>query len=306
MTLDPEARAYLDRLSGLGLPPVEELTPDQARQNVLAALPAVRGELEAVARREDREIAGVPCRVVAPSTQHGLPVLVYFHGGGWVTGDLDTHEGVCRALANRAGCIVVAVDYRLAPEQRWPAAVEDAWAVTEWLGRNAAQVGGDRTRLAVAGDSAGGNLAAVVARRARDGGEPSLSLQLLIYPVIDHDLDTGSYQRNGSGYLLTRASMAWYWDHYLPEREQRGHPDASPLRAADLRGVAPAVVLVCEYDPLLDEGRAYAGRLRDAGVPVTVFEEAGMIHGFIRLAALISRASKSWDDLAGELRKAFA
>lgn len=306
MTLDPEAKAYLDRLSELGVAPVEELTPEQARRNAVAALPTVRGHLEPVARREDREIAGLACRIVAPSHDPGLPVLVYLHGGGWVTGDLDTHEGVCRALAIRAGCIVVAAHYRLAPEDRWPAAVEDAWAVTEWLAEHAAEIGGDPRRIAVGGDSAGGNLAAVVARRARDAGGPRLSHQLLIYPVIDHDLETDSYRRNGRGYLLTRAGMSWYWDHYLPQQADRAHPDASPLRAGDLKGVAPATVLVCEYDPLLDEGLAYAERLREAGVPVRVLKEAGMIHGFIRLAAVISRSRKSWDALAGELRKAFS
>lgn len=306
MPLDPEAKAHIDQLLALGAAPVDQLTAQQARQNARNAWPALAGEMEAVARREDRDIAGVPCRIVAPDRDQTMPVFIYFHGGGWVTGDLDTHEVVCRAVAKRAGCIVVAPDFRSAPEHRYPAALDDCWAVTNWIADHAAEIGGDTSRIAVGGDSAGGNLAAVVARRARDEGRPNLSLQVLIYPVADCDLETESYLRNADGYVLTRASMVWYWDQYLPNRALRAEPDASPLRAKDLTGVAPAMVIVCEYDPLLDEGEAYASRLAATGVPVELIREEGMVHGYIRTPAVISRARKSWDDIGAALRRAFS
>jgi acetyl esterase len=234
-----------------------------------------------------------------------LPILAYYHGGGWVVGSLDTHEGVCRALANRARCLVVAVDYRLAPEHPFPAAVEDAWAAVEWLSENAAEIGGDPGRLAVGGDSSGGNLAAVMALRARDRGL-RLAFQLLVYPVTDHDLDSPSYLANADGYGLRRESMRWFWDQYLSDPAQRSHPEASPLRASDLAGVAPALVLTCEYDPLRDEGEAYAERLRRAAVPVSISSYEGMIHGFFRMPAVIDAACRALDETGSALRKALS
>ena len=309
MPIDPEAGAYLDNLTRLGIRPVNELTPEQAREVTLSAWPMLAGEMEPVARREDRTIPGpqgpIPIRLLAPAADGALPVLLYLHGGGWVTGNLDTHEVVCRGLANRAGCLVVAVDFRSAPDHRFPAAVEDSWAALEWVAGLADSLGGDASRLAVAGDSAGGNLAAVLALRARSRGGPELRQQVLIYPVTDHDFDTPSYRTNATGYALTRDGMRWYWDHYAPDAGRRGHPDASPLRAPDHTGVAPALIIVCEFDPLLDEGVAYAEALRHAGVPVRLIREEGMIHGYIRMPALISRARKSWDDIAAALREAF-
>lgn len=305
MTLDPEAARYVQYLASFGAPPVEDLTPEQARLNTRTGTPAITGVMEEIHRREDRVIAGVRCRIVAPEAASEVPVFVYIHGGGWVTGDLDTHEGICRGLANRTGCIVVAPDYRLAPENPFPAALDDCWAVTEWLTVNAREIGGNPARIAVGGDSAGGNLAAVVARRARDQGK-ALRLQVLVYPVTNSDLDTLSYVRNADGYLLTRKGMAWYWDQYVPQARDRAAPDASPMRAADVNNVSRALVIVCEYDPLLDEGEDYAAKLASSGVPVRLIYEEGMIHGFIRAPALISRARKSWDEIAVELRRAFA
>src|SRR5207237_4108690 len=200
-----------------------------------AGASALFGPVEAVAAVEDSEVAGVPTRLYDPALGEDLPVLVYFHGGGWVVGSVDTHDGVCRALANRAGCRVVSVEYRLAPEHPYPAAVDDGWAVTEWALARA-------PRVAVAGDSAGGGLAAVMARRARDAGLP-LAFQLLVYPVLDHDFDTESYRANAEGYGLTRVGMRWYWDQYLPDGD-RSDPDAAPLRAPNLEGVAPALIVV--------------------------------------------------------------
>jgi acetyl esterase len=293
---DPQVEAYLRSVVALGLPPLETLTPEQARQNAEAGAEALFGPKEEIASVKDRVIGGVPCRVYRPSAgAEPQPTTVYFHGGGWVVGSLETHDGIGRALANRSGSSVVAVDYRLAPEHRFPAAVEDAWAVTK-------AVAGETERVAVAGDSAGGNLAAAVALRARDR-RLQLQLQVLVYPVTDSNLDTGSYATNAEGYGLTRNGMRWYWDHYLGGQDG-SQPDASPLRAADLGRVAPALVLTCEHDPLRDEGRAYAHRLRAAGVPVRLVDYEGMIHGFWRMAALIDRAQEAMDEVAGALRAA--
>jgi acetyl esterase len=291
-----------------GVPPAHLVTPEQARRNTLAAVPAVAGEAIPLPRVEDRtlELEGgrVPVRVYAPDGEN-LPVTLYFHGGGWVVGNLETHDTLCRRLAAGARSIVIAVDYRLAPEHPYPAAVEDCWAALRWAAEHAGEIGGDPARLAVAGDSAGGQLAASIALRARDAGIP-LRLQVLIYPVTDHDFDTTSYRANAEGFGLLRETMHWYWDHFCPDPGQRAEPDASPLRAAELAGVAPALVVVCELDPLRDEGVAYAERLEAAGVPVTLIEEAGMIHGYARLFAVIDRAHKTVADVSQALERAFA
>jgi acetyl esterase len=244
---------------------------------------------------EDLEVAGVRVRVYAPSADERLPLVVFLHGGGWVVGSLRTHDGICRALASRSGCRLAAVDYRLAPEHPFPAAAEDAWTVTRWAVERA-------PRVAVAGDSAGGNLAAVMALRARDEGLP-LAFQLLAYPVLDHRFDTASYVANAEGYGLTRAAMRWYWEQYLGGTDGR-HPYKSPLRAVSLAGVAPALVMVCELDPLRDEGVAYAERLRSARVRCEVIEYEGMIHGFLRMPALIDRSREAIDAAAAALRRA--
>jgi acetyl esterase len=297
--LDPAARAYLDRL--VGLPAVSELSVEEVRAGAEATAADLFGPADAVGSSEDATIpspAGpLAVRVYLPT---GSPAgtLVYLHGGGWVIGSLDTHDGVCRALAARGGCRVVSVGYRLAPEHRFPAAVDDAWAAVEW----ALGLGGP---VAVGGDSAGGNLAAVCALRARDRGLP-LALQLLVYPVTDHDLDRPSYREFAEGHGLTRDSMRWYWDHYLGPAGDGADPEASPLRAPDLAGVAPACVLVAGCDPLRDEGEEYAGRLREAGVPVTLTRYDGQIHGFFRMPAVMPRANDALDEAAAALGQAFA
>jgi acetyl esterase len=296
MTLDPEAAAYLARQAALGLPPLHELTPEAARRRMEEATPDVVGPGEPMAVA-DTVVAGVPVRVFEPAVAGEAPVLVWFHGGGWVQGSVRTHDRPCRAVAHRAGCRVVSVGYRLAPEHRFPAAVEDAWAVTE-------AVAGQARRVAVGGDSAGGNLAAVAALRARDRGV-SLRLQLLVYPITDCDLDRPSYRACGAGYGLTRDAMRWFWTHYMGTAPW-DHPDASPLRAASLAGLAPALVMACEYDPLRDEALAYAARLRQAGVPVEFIEQRGMIHGFFRLGAVIQRAQVAYEQCAAALRLAFS
>ena len=304
VTMDPQVRTYLDTVAASGIPPVQELTPEQARANIEAAAPVLAGPPPPLHRVQNRVIAGVPCRVYSPEAATALPAVAYFHGGGWVYGSLDTHEALCRRLAAAANCLVLSVDYRMAPEHRFPAAVEDAWAVTGWLARQAGDLGGDPGRLAVAGDSAGGNLAAVMAIKARDAGL-NLRHQVLTYPVTDCDLETESYLANATGYGLTRAGMGWFWDHYLPDPAARTHPDASPLRARSLAGVAPATIAVCELDPLRDEGVAYAARLEAEGVPTRLLRYDGMIHGFARMFAVIDRSHQLLAEIAADLEAAF-
>jgi acetyl esterase/lipase len=306
MAIDPQVEAYLERLKALGVPPIQELTPEQARANFAASIEPLFGPVDAVASVEDRETDdGVPVRIYRPDdSAEPAPALVFFHGGGWVVGSIATHDGIARALANRAGCVVVSVDYRVAPEHRFPVAIDDAWSATRWVLANADELGIDPARVAVGGDSSGGNLAAVVARRARDAGLP-LVLQLLVYPVTDHSFDTGSYAEFVEGYSLTREGMRWYWSHYLGDGDG-SDPDASPARAAELAGLAPAFVATAELDPLRDEGEAYARRLEEAGVPTTLVRYDGMIHGFLRMPAAIDRAGDALDDLSGVLSDAFS
>jgi len=296
MALDPQAAAYLARQAALGLPPLPQLGPQEARRLNEEGAAALAGLGEDV-RVRDTEIAGVPVRVYTPHGVDDAPALVYFHGGGWVIGSVRTHDRPCRALCARVGCRVVSVEYRLAPEHRFPAAVEDCWAVTESL------LAGQQP-VAVGGDSAGGNLAAVVALRARERRLP-LRLQMLIYPVTDCDLDRPSYLACATGYGLTRDAMRWFWEQYMGDIRW-DHPEAAPLRAPSLAGAAPALVMICQYDPLRDEGAACAERLRQSGVAVELIEQQGMIHGFFRQAAVIDRAILAYDQCAAALRRAFA
>lgn len=309
MPLDPQARTLLDQMAAAGIPPTHTLSVEDARRTMLARRALVAGDPEPVARVEDRQIPGpagaLPIRVYAPSAGQLLPVLVYFHGGGWVLGNLDSHDQVCRALANGADCAVVSVDYRLAPEHTFPAAAEDAYAATKWVATNAAELGGDGTRLAIGGDSAGGNLAAAVALMARDRGGPRLTHQLLVYPVTDRAFDTPSYRENAEGYSLHRADMIWFWGHYLAGEADADSPYASPLRAHDLAGLPPALVITAEYDPLRDEGEAYAARLRDASVPIVSTCYPGMIHGFFGNAAILDQGKRAIEEASRALRDAF-
>jgi acetyl esterase len=301
MTLDPGLLPYVQRAAAA--PPAWEVPLAELRAGPDAEVPEVWGELPDVDTHErtiDGPAGPLRLRIYRPDVPGPLPLLVWLHGGGWVVGSLDSHDPVCRHLAVATPCCVVAPAYRLAPEHPFPAAVEDAWAALEWTAHEGAELGGDASRLVVGGDSAGGNLATVVARHARDRGLP-LALQLLAYPVTDIDLDSASYLEHGSGLNLTRAKMAWYWDKYLAGGDG-AHPDASPLRADDLSGLAPAVVQTAEYDPLLSEGEAYAQRLTDADVAVTLTRYDGMIHGFLRMPALTPTALAGLDELAGAIR----
>jgi acetyl esterase len=308
MPLDPQAKAFLDQLAAANAPPLSDLPVDAARL-AADALFSAQGAVEPVARVENRGIPGpageIPIRVYTPEGTGPFPVLVYVHGGGWVICGLDSHDPPCRALANAVPCLVVSVDYRLAPEHKFPAAADDAYAATRWVAEHAAELGGDPRRVAVGGDSAGGNLAAVVALMARERGGPRLVHQLLVYPVTDAGLDTASYRENGDGYFLTRDTMAWFWGHYLRSRADVEDPHASPLRARDLAGLPPALVITAEYDPLRDEGEAYAARLRAAGVPVRTTRYPGMIHGFFGMLATFDQARTAIDESASALRAAF-
>jgi acetyl esterase/lipase len=308
MPLSPDSQAVLDQMASQGVPPLHTLSVEAARQLIIDLF-VTKGDREPVGRVEDRRIPGpaspIPVRIYTPSGSGSFPVLVYFHGGGWVIGNIETHDAPCRALTNTANSIVVSVDYRLAPEHRFPAAVEDCYAATRWVAEYAAEIAGDASRIAVGGDSAGGNLAAAVALAARDRGGPPLVFQLLVYPVTDHRFDTPSYRDNADGYFLTRDAMLWFWGHYLESEETGGSPLASPLRAEDLRRLPPAFVMTAEYDPLRDEAEAYASRLRDAGVPVTVKRYDGTIHGFFSLANVLSAGKQGMLDAAAGLRAAF-
>ena len=282
--LDEPNRAFLATLAASGLPPLHELSPGEARV-AGARLAEAYGRGPEPARSEDIAIGrGLRVRLLVPD-ERPRGVIVYYHGGGWVTGGLDEFDTLARRLAHRTGCAVVLVDYRLAPEHRHPAAADDAWTALRWTADNLEAIAGWSVPLIVAGDSAGGGLAAVVAQRARDAG-PTIALQVLVYPVTDCDLDRDSYLDPANQLLLDRDAMAWFWDHYVPDPAARPRPDASPLRAARLDGVAPAAVLTAEYDVLRDEGEAYAQRLADHGVPVEHERCAGQMHGFFTLLTL--------------------
>ena len=284
MPLDPQMQAYLDQMAALNLAPMHTFPPEMVRQGMLMEL-ANAGEPEPVAHVENQSIAGprgeIPIRVYTPTGDGPFPLLVFFHGGGWVVCNLDTHDNVCRNLANAAGCVVVSVDYRLAPEYKFPAAPEDCYAATQWVAANASRLNGDASRIAVGGDSAGGNLATVVALMARDQGGPPLLFQLLIYPVTDATGSSPSMIENADGYGLTREDMIWFTNHYLNNEDEQQNPLASPLLAPNLNGLPPALIITAEYDPLRDEAELYGQRLKDAGVPVTTTRYNGAIHGFV-------------------------
>jgi acetyl esterase len=285
--VDAGIRTLLDQLEAMGEGGIEQMSPTEARE-LYKLLGAMGGPAEEVASAVDAEIAGVPVRVYRPRDAEPdvqLPVLAWFHGGGFVIGDCDTADSTARKLANRSGCVVVSVDYRLAPENKFPAAPDDCWAVTSALAAGeAASHGGDPERIAVGGDSAGGNLAAVTAVRARDEGL-ALRHQLLVYPVTDLRLSFPSLDENGEGYFLTKAAMQWFHDNYLAPGEAE-NPVASPLLTTDLSGVAPAHVLTAGFDPLRDEGDAYAAALAAAGVEVVHDRYPSMVHGFFAMGTI--------------------
>jgi acetyl esterase len=311
MPLDAQAEDFLRRLAAANLPSFEEQTVAELRAQMDMSTHFL-GELPKVSGVEDRTIAGpggpLRVRIITPQSTgtDGLPILVYFHGGGWVLGNIESHEGVCRSLSNSGAVIVVTVDYRLAPEHRFPAAAEDAYAATSWAAEHAAEFGGDAARLAVGGDSAGGNLAAVCCLMARERGGPRLRLQVLLYPIIDSDLDNESYNLFADGYFLSRSEMAWYWKSYVENASDRTHPHAAPARAADLTGLPPALIITAEYDVLRDEAESYAHRLGAAGGAVKLRRYDGMIHGFIRRYPFFDQGLAAIDDIGRALRTSLA
>ncbi|WP_251970394.1 alpha/beta hydrolase [Sphaerotilus microaerophilus] len=317
--LDPQARALLDLMEARGVPPTHTLTPAEARKFYRERRFFSQPDPPAVGELRELLIPGptgpaspIPARLYRPlqaAQQPGeLPVLVYFHGGGWTIGDLDTHDTLCRQLANGSGCAVVSVDYRLAPEHAFPAAVDDAVAATRWVHQHAASLGLDARRIGVGGDSAGGNLAAVVALTLRDaarGGVPlPLRLQLLIYPATDMRAVAPSHTSNGQGYLLTRESIEYFRSHYVPDRAQDSDWRASPVLREDLQDLPPAFVLTAGFDPLRDEGREYADLLSAAGNAVQFVCFERQIHGFITMGRLLDEANTAVDLCARAVRRA--
>jgi acetyl esterase len=298
MVLHPQSQAVADLMAALGMTPLNELSPADAR----AAFKAARVPLDIpVHEVRDVDAGGVPCRLYRPSPEVDLPLVIYLHGGGWVVGDLDTHDHVCRTLANRAGMAILSVDYRLAPEHKFPAAVDDARAATVWAFENAARLGVDPARLAIAGDSAGGNLAAVVAQR----GVVPLKYQVLIYPAVDMSMTLPSIETNAVGPTLTKTMMRWFIDQYLRDESDEKDVAASPILAADdvLATVPPALIVTSEFDPLCDDGEEYGKRLAGNGVNASVVRFNGTLHGFFSMLAGVDDASGAHDLVASYLRR---
>ncbi len=306
MPLDPQVKLVLDNLPA-DLLDVSSTTPLELRKlyegRTQTPFPA-----EPVAAVRERSVPGpdgeVPVRIYTPDGDGPHPGIVFFHGGGWVIGNLDTHDGTVRKLANAAGCTIVSVDYRLAPENRFPAAAEDCYAATRWVAETCSDLGIAPGRLAVAGDSAGGNLASVVALMARDRAGPELGFQLLLYPMIDCDFDRPSYLDNAEGYMLTRDVVRWFWDQYVPDPAERRNPYVNPLAAPSLVELPPALVLTAEYDPLRDEGEAYAERLRSEGGDVTCTRYDGVIHGFFSFADFLDKGKEAVKQAGDAVRAA--
>ncbi|WP_419918888.1 alpha/beta hydrolase [Candidatus Poriferisocius sp.] len=306
MALDSVAQAVMEMMeqNGVSFDGITSMTAGELRNRMqLGEMP-----VEEVARTEDRTIPGadgteLPIRIYWPEiTEELLGVVVFFHGGGWVIGGIDSHDGQVREMANRTGAVYVSVDYRLAPEARFPAAAEDCYAATQWVAGNAASLGVDAHRLGVAGDSAGGNLAAVVAQMSRDRGGPAIAHQLLVYPCCDMDTSAWPSQtENGSGYFLTREAMEWFYDQYA-DAADRENPYASPIKATDLAGLPPACVITAEYDPLRDEGEAYGHRLQQAGVACEIHRYSGMFHGFFGMTLGIPKAMEAQETAAAAVR----
>jgi acetyl esterase len=309
--LDPDAQRVLDLIRESGRPPYETLTPNEAREFYRAGRRVLQPEPPEVAEVRNLQAPApqgdIPLRLYRGiGTERGaaLPALIYFHGGGWVMGDLDTHDGVCRLIANAAGIAVISVDYRLAPEHKFPAAVDDAVTATEWIAAHGATLGIDASRLAVGGDSAGGNIAAVVALIARDRGGPRLRFQLLLYPATDFVVSDAPQRERFEGFPLNVVTMNWFRDHYLRGSGDYGNWRASPLRVPDLRGLPPAYVLTVGFDPLHAEGALYARRLQEAGVPVRHRHVERQMHGFLTMGKIIAAAKPATEEAAAAVKAA--
>lgn len=311
MQVHPQIAKALEALKKANLPPLESMAPGPAREQMAAMSKARGGEPTPVRKTEDRGIPGpageIQVRIYWPTAASGKGGMLYLHGGGHVIGSLDTHDKICRNLCEGGGVVVVSVDYRMGPEHRFPAAVDDSWAALQWLAANAESLGVDPAKLVVAGDSAGGNLAGVVALMARDAGAPKLALQALIYPVGDYTLSAQSYKTFATGYgVLTDKAMAWFQGHYLNGADDAKDWRASPLAAESFKGVAPAIIIGAECDVLADDGVAYAEKLKAAGVPTEYVLYKGMIHGFFGMMPDVDDAAAAQARVSEAVRKATA
>ena len=310
MPLDPLMKAFLDQMAAQPQPKLWELGAPAGREMFAALMQAVGPKDVPIGTVKDVTIPGpggdIPARSYAPvaTGTEPLPTLVFFHGGGFVIGNVETHDGLCRMLANESKCRVISVDYRLSPEHKFPAAVDDAFAAVSWIEISAALLGVDANRVAVGGDSAGGTLAAVVAQMARDAGAPNIAFQLLLFPVTQIDAVTPSRREFGEGYFLEGNGLDWFFKHYFELGADRGQPKASPLLADKFTGLPPAYIMVAGFDPLHDEGVAYAEKLREAGVSVTLDDHAGMVHDFIYLQAVLPQAAEALTAAAHSLKEA--
>jgi acetyl esterase len=312
MPVDPQIQALLDK--GTGVPATHTLAVAVARAQYEARIALMAPPAEIAAVHEQTIVGpgdgpGTPLRIriYTPRGAGPFPLLVFYHGSGFVLCSLDTHDGMCRNFCAGAACVVASVDYRLAPEHKFPAGIDDCLHATRWAAAHAGEFGADPMRIAIAGDSAGANMAAVTALRLRDEGGPVLCGQLLLYPVTDYYTPgTPSYDENGEGYGLTRETMKWFWHHYLTDPSEGAHPHAAPLRAPVLSGLPPALVITAEYDPLRDEGELYAERLRAAGVPVAMSRYDGVNHGFMFWVGVVDKAGKAMTEACKWLRDAFA
>lgn len=309
MGVHPQVQAVLSRLAELNFPSIETAPLSEIREAFSYSRTQMKEVIAPVASIEDRTLVSpdteIPIRIYTPEGPGPHPVLVFFHGGGFVLGDLDTTHNICRYLAWSANCVVVSVDYRLAPEHKFPAAMEDAYFATKWVAENAASFGGDATRIAVGGESAGGNLAAVVSLLARDGGGPAIIYQLLIYPAVYFGLDSQSCIECGNKYNLTVDEMVWFRDHYLNGPDDEKNPLVAPLLASDLSGLPPALVVTAEFDPIRDDGEAYAARLVEHGVKATAIRYEGMVHTFLNFSGEVDQSKTALDEIAAGLRNAF-
>ena len=307
MPLDVQIESVMEQIAALGFPPTHTISAQEARANAKAR---PRGKGPKVFKVEDKNIPGpetqIPVRIYTPSGQGPFPVLVWFHGGGWVLGDLDSADATARFLTIGSSSVVVSVDYRLAPETKFPGPLHDCYAATQWVYDNSKALNIDAGKIAVGGDSAGGNLAAAVSLMARDQNSPSIVFQLLIYPVTEMNFRTKSYTDNADGYQLSRDGMVWYWNHYIRTESDADNPYAAPMKATNLSGLPTALVITAEYDPLRDEGEAYANKLRDSGVKTEYTLYNGMIHGFFGMAAVVDKGKQAIDQSCSMLKGVFS
>lgn len=311
MSLDPQVQVLLDLAKKAALPEVWQLTPDQGREQYLTRVNKLKFN-DTILRSEDRRIQGpgsdIPLRIYTPrepKPSEKMPILIWFHGGGFVIGSLETHDSACRMLANQADCLVVSVDYRLAPEHKFPAGVEDCQAAMKWVALHAVEFGGDPTCIAVGGDSAGANLATVMAILARDAAHPKLVFQLLVYPCVAPEPETGSHHEFKEGYVLSRNSITWFYKQYLRSGKDAKDFRFAPLIHDDLSNLPPSLILVAGYDPLRDEGIEYARRLIEAGNRVRLTNYEGMVHGFLLMGGALDAARRAVAESAAALREAF-